>query len=131
MGNKSSDKYLDLATKNLMTIIIFAAINIVIYYIFHREDGLTLDSISATFALSTLALLCVWLIKNFGIIVAVIALFGLAFILDKVLKLPFTNEAYNPFFGTIGLIILAISIIRAITNFRIYKHMLNTELFGE
>ena len=107
--------------KNATTIIVFLALNIIIYFVFHRDDGFTFESISATFAFSTLALICIWLIKNFGLVAGVILLFGLAFILDKVIKLPFTNEAYNPFFGTIGLIILIISLVRTIISYGRYK----------
>ena len=115
------DDYLEKSLKSFATILIFAIINIIIYIVFHRNEPFTMYTISSTFAFSTLVLIFLWLVKTCGLIIAIILLFGLAFVLDYVIKLPFTDEAYNPFFGAIGLIILIVSFIRGIVNFINYR----------
>ena len=135
---KTSDIYFKKFSSHATFIVLFAILNVIMYFIFMRGEELSLDFFSTLFALSTMGLLLIYLAKIsmqicgpvFGIIVAVILLIVLANKFDEFLikiGLPTDDSVYNPVFDAIGLVILAFHIVTAITNFRKYRLFTNYE----
>lgn len=135
---KTSDIYFKKFSSHATFIVLFAILNVIMYFIFMRGEELSLDFFSTLFALSTLGLLLIYLAKIcmricgsvFGIIVAVILLIVLASKFDEFLikiGLPTDDSVYNPVFDAIGLILLGFNIICTIINFRKYRLFANYE----
>lgn len=135
---KTSDIYFKKFSSHVTFIVLFAILNVIMYFIFMRGKELSLDFFSTLLALSTLGLLFIYLAKIcmricgsvFGIIVAVILLIVLASKFDEFLiknGLPTDDSVYNPVFDAIGLIILIFHIVTAIINFKKYRLVSNAE----
>ena len=112
---KTSDIYFNKFSSHATFIVLFAVLNVIMYFIFMRGEELSLDFFSTLFALSTMGLLLIYLAKIcmqicgpvLGIIVAVILLIVLASKFDEFLikiGLPTDDSVYNPVFDTIGLL---------------------------
>ena len=137
-NNKTSDIYFKKFSSHASFIVIFAILNVIMYFIFMRNEKVSLEFFSTLLALSTMALLFIYLAKLcmsicgsvLGFIIAVVLLVILASKFDEFLLkigLPTDDSIYNPVFDVIGIIILVFNIITAILNFKRYRLFANAE----